>query len=145
MDTHLSTRTHPNRLLAYLLSKQCLLGSPLLTPTLHQSIKPTLWDTVKPRYSEQFQRHTADFHENYSARCSVCAALHKSKQWKLTSSSLQRYHKYVDGDKKWRRMTNSKEKKTTTNYTILTITKIIFACKGFFPLVRTFLDNVIFV
>lgn len=43
------THTQPDYF-AYLLSKQSLLGSPLLTPALHQSIKPALWDPVKPRY-----------------------------------------------------------------------------------------------
>lgn len=42
--------TRTSRLLAYLLSKQCLLGSPHLTLALQQSIKPALWDPVKLRY-----------------------------------------------------------------------------------------------
>lgn len=47
--THMHTQTEPDYF-AYLLSKQSLVGSPRLTPALHQSIKPTLWEPVKPRY-----------------------------------------------------------------------------------------------
>lgn len=53
IDTHLPA--HTTRLLAYLLIKQCLLRSPLLTPPLHQSIEPALRDPVKPRHLKWFQ------------------------------------------------------------------------------------------
>ena len=50
MYTHIFEHTQPDYF-AYLLSKQSLVGSPLFTPVLHQSIKLAPWDPDKPRYS----------------------------------------------------------------------------------------------